>query len=462
MLRYLLLLVLSCSFGISMAQEGEDSIEEYVYIRKLAFKGNKVTKEFVILREMNIAQGDSIVKSELTKVLNFNKTRILNGKLFSKVDFKIDKGINDSLDITFTVKELFYWAAHPYVVLADRNFNVWWYEMGRKLNRLNVGLDFDRKNFRGRNEEIGGEVQIGFNKHIYLYYHNPFIDKSLKHGMKAVASYNTGKEIHLGTDSNKQVFYRNETQNPFRWYRLELSHLYRPGYAGIHETRLGFNHYTVTDSLLNEQPNYLGGRSKLSYFELYYKFKYDITDDRNYAEHGWELQFDASKKGLGIFNELNQTSFYAHIANYQKLSNRFSTALHLRGRLSFPDKQPFFNNRGMGFKNDFLRGYEYYLMDGSHYGLVRGDVRYKFLDFAAKQKFIPIFQYVPIKAYAKVYADAGYIRNMNPGNSFLNNRPLTSYGVGIDLVISYYVMMRIEYSFNQFGQNGLFLHGRKE
>jgi outer membrane protein assembly factor BamA len=459
--RALLYFILLFSSSSVWAHELVDS-SEYVHIRNLTFEGNKITKEFVILREMNIAVGDSVIAYNLQEILEFNKTRMLNSKLFSKVEFEIARREGDSIDVIYTVNELFYWAAHPYIELADRNFNVWWYEMDRKLNRLNLGIDFDRKNFRGRNEEIGGEVQVGFNKHVYLYYSNPFIDKTLKHGMRAVASYNTGKEIHLATDSNKQVFYRNETQNPFQRFRLELSHLYRPRYAAMHETRLGFNHYSVTDSLMYEQPNFLGGKNKISYFELWYQFKYELTDDRNYAENGWELEFSASKKGLGIFNDINQTSFYTHIANYQQLSNRFSTAVHLRGRLSFPDKQPFFNNRAMGFKNDFLRGYEYYLMDGSHYGLVRGDVRYKFLDFAAKQKMIPILQYVPIKAYAKTYADAGYIRNMNPGNSFLNNRPLTSYGLGIDLVISYYVMIRIEYSFNQFGQNGLFLHGRKE
>jgi len=440
--------------------EGDSTI---LSIRSIEFVGNKVTKEFVFLREMNLKEGDTVSAYRLEEVLEFNQIRILNSKLFSEVTYLVLNRAADKIDVQFKVRELFYWAVHPYLELADRNFNVWWEQMGRDLNRINIGLDFDRKNFRGRGEEIGGEVQIGFNKHIYLYYDNPYVSKNLKHGIRAIASYNTGKETQTQTDSNKQVFHRIESENPFRWYRAQLSWLFRPAYYGVHELGLGLHHWTITDSLINEQPAFLGmGKNEMSYLEFFYKFKYNNTDDRNYPEQGLEFEFMASQKGLGVFNDVSQLQFYNHIGIYKKLSDRVSLAFHERARLSFGPDQPFLLNRAMGFKNDFIRGYEYYLMDGTHYALARADVRYKFLDFSLRQEYLPIFQHIPIKVYGKTYYDAGYAYNKYQGNNFLNNRFLNSYGAGIDLVVSYYVLLRIEYSFNHLGENGLFLHSRKE
>lgn len=445
------------------AQDDVKEVQSKLVIRSIIISGNEITKEFIFFREMDMERGDTVLASKLDEVLEFNRVRIMNSKLFSEVNYKILKQEGQFVDVEFHVRELFYWAAHPYLELADRNFNVWWEQMGRDLNRINLGIDFDKKNFRGRDEELGGEIQIGFNKHVYLYYSNPYISKNLKHGLRAIASYSTGKEIQSQTDSSKQIFYRVESENPYRWYRGQLSWLYRPAYYGVHELGLGYHHWAINDSLQNEQPNFLGlGKRKMSFLELFYQFNYNNTDDRNYPEHGIEFQFKASQKGLGLFNDVSQLQFYNHIGLYKKLSERVSLGFHERARLSYGKNQPYLLNRGLGFKNDFVRGYEYYLMDGTHYILGRTDLRYKLLDFTLKQDYIPIFQHIPFKIYGKTYFDAGYAYHAYSGNNYLENTFLNSYGVGIDLVFSYYAMLRIEYSFNHLGENGLFLHSRKE
>jgi hypothetical protein len=71
-------------------------------------------------------------------------------------------------------------------------------------------------------------------------------------------------------------------------------------------------------------------------------------------------------------------------------------------------------------------------------------------------------KYIPFRVYVKAYDDVGYAYSKNSGNSFLNNRFLNGYGLGIDIVVSYYAKFRIEYSFNHLNKNGLFLHGSKE
>ena len=448
-------------FFIPLENFGQEK-SSVVYVRNIIIKGNKITKEFVIRREMNISEGDSIPIDELENIVEFNRLRIMNSKLFIRTDALLKNILGDSLDIEYTVKELFYWNAHPFVSLADRNFNVWWNDYNHKFNRLNIGADINRKNFRGRGEEIGVEVQAGFNKHIYLYYSNPFIDKSLKHGIKTSLAYNTGKEIHSATDSNKQVFYRDENRNPYRWLRAEFSYLYRPHYATIHELRLSFHHYALGNKMFADQSAYLGGRQNMSIPEIMYRYKYNNTNDRNYPTEGWEIDSYIEQKGLGMVKNFDQWQWYLHAANYQSLSPKFSTSFHFRGRLFGPDNQPYFNYRAMGFENDYVRGFEHYIVDGSHYGLLRSDLRYKLFRYDFKQDILPIIKHIPIDFYPKVFADAGYVHSNNFGNSYLNNKMLYGYGAGIDIVFSYYIKLRLEYSFNSLNENELFLHLRNE
>ncbi len=455
-----IIILLSSSYGASAQSTVEK--EKKVYIRNIVIKGNDITSEFVVRREMNLNTGDEIPEADLLNVVEDNRQRILNCQLFVTTSVSIINRKNDSLDVEYTVKELFYWNAHPFVGLADRNFNVWFYDYNHKLNRLNIGADINRKNFRGRREEIGIEGQVGFNKHLYLYYTNPYIDKTLKNGIRAVLSYNTGKEIQAITDSNKQVFYRDEMRNPYEWWRAEFSYLYRPGYATIHELRLGFNHYNISQQLFEMQPNFLSGRRSLSIPEIMYKFRFNNTNDRNYPTNGWMIESFVEQKGLGLLKDFSQMQLYAHVARFVPIRKNLSASAHFRGRVFGPDKQPYFNYRAMGYKSDYVRGYEYYIVDGSHYALLRADLRQRVFHYNFRQNIFPIFKLVPVDLYAKIYNDMGYVYSNNFGNSFLNNKFLNGYGLGVDVVFSYYVKLRLEYSFNGLNEKGLFLNLRNE
>ena len=65
---------------------------------------------------------------------------------------------------------------------------------------------------------------------------------------------------------------------------------------------------------------------------------------------------------------------------------------------------------------------------------------------------------IPFVFYAKAYADYGYAYNKVFLDNSLVNRNLYTGGFGIDVLTFYDVVLRFDYSFNQLGQNGLFLH----
>ena len=66
--------------------------------------------------------------------------------------------------------------------------------------------------------------------------------------------------------------------------------------------------------------------------------------------------------------------------------------------------------------------------------------------------------HIPFRIYGKIYGNAGYAYNPQPGFNSLTNRMLYSGGLGLDIVTLYDVNIRLEWSFNQIGQNAIYLH----
>lgn len=66
--------------------------------------------------------------------------------------------------------------------------------------------------------------------------------------------------------------------------------------------------------------------------------------------------------------------------------------------------------------------------------------------------------HIPFAVYGKVFGNSGYVYQPDPGENTLSNTMLWSGGIGIDIVTLYDVTIKLEWSFNSLGQNGLFLH----
>ncbi len=463
--RLLLLLLFALPQGmyaqLNHTQDAGHSPGKYTHVRQIRFKGNVITKPHIVLREMALHDGDSIVNEDVNYEVEYNKKRIMNLQLFSTVNYTINRFSADSIDIEYQLTELVYWLAKPVFSLADRNLNVWWFEQKHHLDRTNIGMEFTRANFRGRNEKIGGVVQLGYNKNFELFYSIPYIDKGLKHGLGANISYSTGREINFVTDSNKIYFFRSE-HYPYQRFQAKMAYTYRNAYAAIHELNLSYNFFNISRQLYEMSPDFLGQKRRINYFELNYIFKYNNTDFRYYPINGVEIKTVLTKRGLGIDKDVNQFIAYTESSFYRTIYKKISWSSVFRGRLAFPQSQPYYFNRALGFKNEYVRGYEYFVVDGSHYAVLRNNIRMKFLDFVWTQNLIKFSRHVPVKLFGKIYDDLGYVHNEQPQNSFLNNRVLNGWGFGFDLLISYYARLRIEYSFNHIMQKSLFLHSTKE
>ena len=439
---------------------------DYVVVEQVLFSGNKKTKEATIRREMNFTEGDSIALESLTNRLEENRVLILNTTLFTLVKLNVGEWKDDNrITITVDLQEQWYIFPFPIFELADRNFNVWWSEQGRDLNRVNLGLRLTHYNFSGRRDKLKLTTQFGYTQKYELDYALPYFNKKQTLGFNTNIFYATNKETNLITAGNKFLFFGNE-EVQLRNVRLKFGLTYRPKFFVYHHFSVEYHDNRSSDSLALLNPDYfLNQATEQRFFAFRYSFTIDRRDLRDYPKKGMYLLSTLSKDGLGIYNGFDALILNTTFAKYFSFgaNKKWSTELIWKGLFYFYRKQqPYYNNRSFGFKPDYLRGYELYVIDGMDFSYIKTSLRRQIVDKNVNWgKVVPIKQmrYMPLQVYLTINNDTGYTydpyyQTDNP----LSNRWLWGGGIGLDIVAYVDKVLQIEYSFNHLLENGLFLH----
>jgi len=415
-----------------------------------------------------VRPGDTLTVDELSKLVEESRLLLLNTGLFTKVNiyYKDWEAKTGKVHIRVEVDEAWYIYPVPVFDLADRNFNVWWVEQKRSLQRVNYGLDFSHLNFSGNNDPLKAKIQFGYTRKYNLRYTLPFINRRKTLGIYFSSEFAQNRELNYATSGNKQAFWRHEDRFVYTRFGTKLGLTYRPGARTFHYTELGFAQNRldpyVADTL---NPDFfLAGRSLQRYFSLQYEFTRDFRDFRAYPLKGHYLRVRLQKDGLGIFSDRNALTLTARYDRYFPLGSQLSLALLSDSKLSLiRNRQPYNDNRALGFGQMYLPGYEYYIADGLDMALVRSILRFRFLDKELRfGKWVPLPAYrnVPLKAYFALNSGWAIINDpfsSRIGNP-LNNRPLWSGGLGLHFVFFYDKVLLIEYSVNHLLEKGLFLH----
>lgn len=432
----------------------------YLVVRNIIIIGNKKTRTSIILREISTVPGDTIYLNDLAETLEERRKQLLNTSLFLNVTANVKNWDGNSADLVFEVWERWYTFAFPIFKLADRNFNQWWVEKGHKFNRINLGVKGTQENLTGRNDGLDATLQFGYTQKISLAYNLPYIDKSFRHGLGILFSYSRNREVNDSTGNNKQQFFRKDDEYLRQAYVIGLRYSYRKAINGRHQVFLNYNYEKVADSVAIINPNYLGkGRTSVRFLDLAYRFTYIKADSWIYPLKGVSMMAEAAKRGIGPLSDIDDIRFRLNFTKYWQVHRKTYLALGMRGQVKFSDEQPYINQQALGYSDDYLRGLEYYVVDGTSFAILKSTLRQELVSFKIKLPIVPKkFNTVPFRILAKTYGDAGYAYSKFPGNGFLNNRFLYTGGVGIDIVSFYDTCLRIEYSVNQLGQKGLFLH----
>lgn len=457
--------------GITSAQSFQTKIAPAdsaakLHVKDILIKGNKKTKEYIILREIQFKKGDSIPVAIINKELEQAKSQIYNTTLFSEI--KVEYMVSTAFDIIVIVdvRERWYIYPVPQFKIVDRNFNEWIKTYDASLKRVNYGLKFVHYNLSGRRDQLRMYYLNGFSRDFSFSYNAPYSNRALSEGFVIGAGYSQKKEIAYKTTFTDSLrFYISDSLRSRivgSTFYVNAGYSMRRGFFNRHFFNASFSRLTVSDSILlpKNNPNYFNSaKSSVDIIELNYAWQYTNVNNVLYATKGKTAFVALSKKGLGFTGGINSFTVEAGLNKYFELGKNWFSSIQLNGKIRLPFYQAYINQRGLGYGDTYLRGQEYLVIDGVATALAKSTLKKKIASFKLRLPFkLRSLSYIPFTFFGKVYGDLGYAYNKPEFVSNLNNKLLYTGGFGIDVLTFYDLNLRFEYSFNQLGQKGLFLH----
>jgi hypothetical protein len=341
---------------------------------------------------------------------------------------------------------------------VDRNFSQWWNQQNRSLDRVNYGLNFRQSNFTGNNDRLVIGLITGYTQQAIVRYQIPFIDKKLQWGIGAGVQYYTQKEINYNTIADKQVFYKSN-QILRDGFRANANLTYRPSLFERYNFQLGVGEENIANEAFLKAPQLLPNFStSMRYVDFtigYAKTKFDYNA---YPTKGTSVDFAwyqrlANNAPLSSFQWRN---IWAH--SFNKTNFIFTET---NTQIKFLPNQNYLDQKLLGYGNLQMNGLEYYVVDGNAATVGKFAFHHKIgtitLRNPVTKKFLPEVKY---HFWLKLFTQLGYVYSEKALNqNKLSNTLLRTAGIGVDIISIYDFVFKIDYSVNQLGDKGLYLHG---
>ncbi len=456
---------LSQSFGQDTLSKSPYGKADMLIIHKITITGNKITKPRIITRELEFRENDTLSVPVLQAALKTSQQNVFNTKLFNFVTIDTTNIAGTRfINVNISVVERWYIWPIPLFEISERNFNVWWET--RDFSRLTYGMDFTFNNFRGRNETLRLLVHLGYNQLYGFTYKIPYLNRKQTIGIGSGGGIELNHELAVTTLNNKPVYAKDVSAylKKIVYGYLELQ--VRPNFYATNIFRLSYNYYFFGGNIYDLPGFSLVKSSHQQFVTLSYFYKNDHRDVSYYPLKGYCLELELNH---AIPYETAHNSYVkVNLRKYWQLHNKWYFASGFTGKLTFAEVQPYYLQRGLGYGQDFVRGYEYYIVDGQHFALLKSNLKFALLpQRVLKIGFIRTtkFNTIPLAFYLSVFADVGYVYNYQgllpasriKGNT-LENSLLTGIGVGLDFTTYYDVVIRLEGSMDRMGRTGIFLH----
>lgn len=442
------------------------SAEDHLFeIGRIYINGNRVTRGYIIERELPFKSGDSLTLSEIAGSFTKIRERLINTRLFNEATVSLKEFRGYTIDLRIDVKERWYIFPLPYVRPVDRNLTAW-ADQHYSLKRFDYGLKYSHYNFTGRNDFLRIWLITGYTRQVELAYDQPYTGKQLKHGFGGGFKYAGQKELNIITTNNKQVFVnRDSLIGAGKFLREEMNfslrYYYRPGLRTRHFVRFSFNHVKIDSSVLNYNPVYfLNNKRDIFYPELSYTIRYNNIDYVPYPTRGFFIEGGLLKRGISA--DMNMWQLNAKTSEAFSFAPKMFLVTENQGMIRIPFKQPFYNKQLLGYNDFYMRGLERYVVDGVACVTARNTVLRELAQFSIPFLRGTSHDQIPIRIYAKAYFDLGYVYDKYNNLNSLVNRGLYSGGFGVDLVTFYDFVFRAEFSMNQLGEKGVFFHIRND
>ena len=435
-------------------------------INKIIITGNELTKDKIVLMELSFKKDDLIQLGQINKQIKLSKSNLTNLNLFNFITITYEITNNE---VTFNIELVERWYVWPYPILeiSERNFNVWWQDFKdsdyNDFSRLNYGVFLNIENFRGLNELLLIKFRKGFKEHYMLRYETPYINKKKTFGINTHIELFRRKKTYYKTQNNQLIYFENDndsyTSNEFLF---DFEFVYKRSINTKHKINIDYHRIKIDEDISALNPNYLLSdsvmRNSADFYNLSYQFIKEKRNNNVYPTSGYYLDFEFGKD-IGL--DVNHFEINSHIEKHFVLNNTILLGSSLKSRITNSKKQAYFSAQTLGF-DDYVRGYEYYVIDGEDFYLSKSAL--KFAVIQNKKYDIPYIKMKQFKKshfsiYATIFSDFGYSKNNTDyTNNSLANSILWGRGFSIDYVTYYDKLLRIEFSINGLGEKGVFLH----
>lgn len=441
----------------------EEIAIQYAVIDEIILEGNRITKPHIIHRELLFQSGDTISLGEFGNVLSSSRENLLNTSLFNFVEIDAKPNVLNKYVINISFIERWYLWPFPTLDIHERNVNTWL--ENPSLDRVSYGVYVVKDNFRGRMERIRFNLRMGYNERYAFSYRIPYLNHGQKLGISFSAGLTRTREVNYITFDNRQMFYKNPLK-PVRTEIYAQSLLtFRKSFYNTHYLRFRYNYFDFADTLKYLNPNFFtGDATDVQFFSFKYEHISDHRDIKAYPLTGYFNKLSAVQQGFNVFD--NDVSPVFSLENsyrrYWNLKNHWYFAAGLNVKASVGSRPDYFLQRGLGYNNNFVRGYEYYVVDGQHFAVLKTNLKYNVVPQRVKRlPFIPgdKFGLLHYAIFINIFADAGYIndRYFYHQNSYSNSF-LAGSGIGIDFVTYYDKVFRTEFTYNRHGRFDVYFH----
>ena len=99
----------------------------YTVIDTIIMVGNEKTKRYVIEKQMVVHTGDTLLLSEADSLMLRSRNNIFNTGLFLSVTTNYFINTQGTAQVIVTVDERWFLFPKPWIDLAYRNINYWWF-----------------------------------------------------------------------------------------------------------------------------------------------------------------------------------------------------------------------------------------------------------------------------------------------------------------------------------------------
>ncbi|MFN3917211.1 MAG: hypothetical protein ACK4K0_05670 [Flavobacteriales bacterium] len=454
--RIVLFFLLLFSFCQTHAKGGK------ITVLNIHLSGNNITKSFVFYQEITLKAGNSYTIEEFDKELIISRNNLLNSSLFNFVKITPLQVDELNYDIIIEVQERWYMWPLPIISTADPNANLWWET--KDPSRLNYGVLLSHNNLRGVRENLSALVQFGYSNQFELAYRIPYLISRKNIGAGIAAGYLQNYEIVTGTENNERIFFFSKEGNSRQIMYSSAYFEKRIIPQHIHKFGGEITQITISDSAFSASENYLGNNLKsIRFASIIYIFRFDKRDNIHYPLQGFFTKIQLEQHGLGVFSNdnLNVQNISAEVKCFHPFNDKFYWGGMIKAKQTSYSNLPYFFQRGLGYE-DFVSGYEYYILDGQAFGLGKTNFKYRLI--AAKQRNLPLIENRKFKryfyaVYINTFADAGFVKNRATQNeNNLTNQFLLGSGIGLDFVTYYDKVFRFEFAVNRKREPGFYLH----